>query len=371
MNQSSSSDLAETRATVSTITDLITMLHPVITPSIYTVYDFDKHYRDTGLNEHAQSIMTQSRREVGESGNYILIGLCEFHTGLIRLHWGDCHAAEQRFAEARYQWQFSNETASICLTYFAEGRACQHSQRYEAAMGKYNKVEQWLSRIQISSTQTHNGFVGLLLREMQLSQAYLRQRFWAPSPPPSRAGTHYTPPNPEPTHDNGINDEPITQADNRANAGIAQPFITFNPTPERKQNMPPEPPMPGHQHVDPSYVWYKVADKQDEMFLPWIPKNSWVLVRPRPSNQSYQTGELIVIVKLGIERAGITLQQHPGDKRPFARIYLARSQFEGRFIRDTDTGAVQLSSYQRKIPVYPTEIEGLVVGFWRSVQYAE
>ena len=121
----------------------------------------------------------------------------------------------------------------------------------------------------------------------------------------------------------------------------------------------------GHEQIDPNYVWYKVDEKPDELFLPKITADTWVLVQPRASWHQYKANQLLVVVKPGIDKAGIVLQRFGEEQRPFSRIYLARSQFAGRFSRDTETGAVQLSSQQRLISVYPPEIVGLVIGLWQ------
>jgi hypothetical protein len=55
----------------------------------------------------------------------------------------------------------------------------------------------------------------------------------------------------------------------------------------------------------------------------------------------------------------------PGTSgQPFRRIYLASSQFKGKFSRNANTGKVALSSEMKQIPITRQEILGIVVGFW-------
>lgn len=373
MNQQSSSNLREIRASVTTLTDLILMLHPAVPQQILTAYDIDNEYRATELTDAIQRALDSSRRIIGANGDYHLKGLCDFHIGLIYLNWASCHAACHYFAEARHHWEFTDENASLCLTYFAEGRAHEHAQQYEAAMGKYTKAEQWLPRIQIATLSVQNGFLGLLQTEMQRSQMVLREILWFPPRERPQAAPRQAPPRQQqppnrprqeqqPT-DFGV-DDPITEAG--GHGGIPEPIINFDPTVPPQTPSSPSP-VAGHEQTNPDYVWYKVEEKLDESFLPKITTDTWVLVQQRESWHQYEANQLVVVMKPGIDKAGIVLQRFGEEKRPFSRIYLARSQFEGRFFRNTDTGAVQLSSQQKLISVHPPEIVGLVIGLWRAM----
>lgn len=371
MNQPSSSNLTEIRASVTTLTDLILMLHPVVPRQILTTYDIESEYHAAELTDTIQRALDSSRRILNQNGDHQLKGLCDFHLGLIYLHWGHCHAAGRYFAEARHHWEFTDENAGLCLTYFAEGRANEHARQYETAMGKYTKAEQWLPRIHIPAIQTQNGFLGLLQTEMKRSQMLLREILWFPPRAQPQTGQRQAPSRPQPPPNRPrqeqqaadfVADEPITGTGDRG--GIPQPIINFDPSiPPQTPRVPS--PVAGHEQTNPAYVWYKVEAKPDEAFLPKITTDTWVLVQPRASWHQYEADQLLVVLKPGIDRAGIVLQRFGEEQRPFSRIYLARSQFVGRFSRDTETGAVQLSSQQRLISVYPPEIVGLVIGLWQ------
>ena len=165
--------------------DLLNLLYPPPpNPDIITLEDVLNRYRLTGLGVPAITALQQAQRIVRAGKDYSQIGLCEFHIGLIYLYWGHSLAAVQQFAEARRQWSFADETAAICLSYFAQGQAQYWALHYESAMGCYHKTEQWLPRLKLVPPSANlDEFVTRMTELLHEAQAMLREKMWPPDEP--------------------------------------------------------------------------------------------------------------------------------------------------------------------------------------------
>ncbi len=170
-------------ATVALLTRLVRILYAnQRNLDIVTVEDVERRYPLTGLGAPALQAIEQSQRIVRATNDYHLIGLCEFHVGLIYLFWGDNRGASQQFAEARRQWSFVNATAAVCLALFAEGRAQEFAHHHEGAMTCYGKAEQQLPRVRFDQTRAGlRHFASTLALELQQVKEALRlvlQEMW-------------------------------------------------------------------------------------------------------------------------------------------------------------------------------------------------
>lgn len=163
-------------ATVDLLTRLLQMLYPHERHlDIVTVADIRRRYPLTGLGVPAMRAIEQAQRIVRATNDYHLIGLCEFHVGLIYLYWRDNRGAGQQFAAARRQWSFVNATAAVCLALFAEGRAQEFALHHEAAMTTYSRAEQQLPRIRFETAQEGlRRFTSTLVHELAQAKEVLR-----------------------------------------------------------------------------------------------------------------------------------------------------------------------------------------------------
>lgn len=356
----------EIRSSVEKLIQLLAILHPPSShpQEILTVYDFEQRYSTIGLNAQAQDEIARSRRLVETRKSYRLNGLGEFNIGLIFLYWGHCGTACTCFEKARQQWHFTNETASICLTYFAEGCAHYHAQQYEAAIGKFSRADQLFHRIYLPDPQTSNRFSQQLLSQLAAWQTLLRDlllRPPIPDPPPAAQQA----PSPEPLFDDDAPTKPHWQEAKETQKkqvnGFGQPIVNIGERPQQTKMGLPE-----IGFLDPArHRWYKVS-KQDNGFLRSVPNGSWLLVTGMPTNHSFERGQLIVIEKAVAVAAGVRLLPDVADGRPRS-LYLTEVPFNGRFLTPSPHGIeLQLSSHPFKTIVYPQEMIGLVIGLWQA-----
>ena len=353
------------RQTVTLLNELLTMLYPE-SPSadVITLNDFLVRYRLTELGAPAVQAIEQTQRINRTLNNYRQMGLSEFHIGLFYLHWGECQGGIKQFKHAQQQWSFVDAAASICLAHFAEGRAHHLAFEYEVAMHHYSKAAQWLARIQFSPpSNNQDEFVGQMTDYLQEWQARLRDDMlpdFRAEEPIAAAGAEE-----QPTRANGMAteepEETITplREDTPVTPQQVAPLPYFNIDAEPDWTKTP---IPAHRNLDEKFAWYRV-DETDEHFLPEVVEGTWVLVDKETNEHEFKQDELIVVVPTGATDGGIVL----GPRAPeqlFPRIYLASSQFQGRFVRDVTTGKVALSSQLRAISVSHKEVVGYVVGLW-------
>ncbi|MEM7115665.1 MAG: hypothetical protein AAF614_24700 [Chloroflexota bacterium] len=379
-------ELEQMRATVRTLSQLIEQLYPDVNPDILTADAAAYRYRLSGLGDRAMRAMAQSQRIVRTSGDYDQMGLCEFHAGLVYLYWGRCGSARERFAEARHHWQFSKNTATEGLTYFAEGRAQHHAHQYEWAMGKYSRVAQCIPRIHFAVAHGQpNEFAGDLANQLHIAQEDLREVMWPdevlavdePPPPGQRTSTQQTPVETNfkvedvpadglETQENDVDQsapQENAQASESVGANAPPPFLTFQDDTAKSGN-----PLPGHWRMNHNYTWYQV-EKEDNDFLPDISPQTWVLVKSDLATHQYQQTDLIAVLKPDIDKGGIVLRPYQSEQ-PFQRIYLARSRFEGTFTYNSGRKAVELSTslHQKMIPIRAENILGIVIGYWHVLR---
>ncbi len=253
-------------ATVELLTRLLRLLYPNRRNlDIVTVEDIQRRYPLTGLGVPAMRAIEQSQRIVRATNDYHLIGICEFHVGLIYLFWEDNRGASQQFAAARRQWSFVNATAPVCLALFAEGRAQELALHHESAMACYGKAEQRLPRIRFDPAREGlRRFTSTLAHELERAKETLRlllQETWQDQEnlPPGTVA-------PDSTH----------------------PLQTIAPVPQY-----PSPVSGGAGNR-----WYR-AERQQDGFVPQILTGAFVqaetAVSPESPVSPYGPGDLVVV----------------------------------------------------------------------------
>lgn len=347
------------RDAVTTLSALLERLYPEpVSPDILTLDDMLRRYRLTQLGSPAMRAIRQSQRINRRIGNYQSIGLCEFHIGLIFLYWGDLQGAAQQFVEARQQWAFVHQPASVCLTHFAEGMAQHLAFSPEMAMASYGKVEHLLPRLPAATPSDALGrFVTALQEALTEAQRALRHDIWT-TPPPHAPSTE-TPPRQGPAAPPDAATDAATEPEPppiQADAIVQQPISNLDADPNQ-----PSCPVPAHKKINDDYQWYKVIERRDD-FLPRIQDGGWVLVNTQVENYEYNPGDILIVSDEAVN--GSVMVQPRGERRPYGRIFLARLEPVGTFTRGTDTQKVTFSADMEQVPVDLVNILGIVVGFW-------
>jgi len=350
------------------LSSLLEILYPDPNPDVFTLDSFKFVSKLHGLNETAVSHIEQSQRVNRALDNYKLMGLNEFHIGLIYLYCGEVHAAEKQFELARRQWMFVNEPASLCLAYLACGFAQHMTFHYESAMSSYRKAWQNLDRIRFTPPSNRSGlFREKIEKYLTDAQAELRRRMW---PDPGSEEDPEQPPTEEPSPPEA--EEEQTEAapeeikeDETGEQGETPVSEEKIPLP-RWSNLSDDPmPIDGHTKQDGRYRWYEVEKRLEDDFIPQIHLGDWLLVytEPEQSDLSPTNEEPVVIVSEKESDSTIRLKSHPSDQNGPRRIYLQTVTVEeGPFNRDIETGEVR-PQFERVLR--DLNILGVVVGLWR------
>jgi hypothetical protein len=374
------------------LSDLLDLLYPPpLSPDIITREDVLTRYRLTGLGVPAITALQQAQRIVRTGKDYCQIGLCEFHIGLIYLYWQHCLAAAQQFAEARRQWLFADEAASVCLTYFAEGQARHLALHYEPAMSCYLKAEQWLPRLRLTPPSANlDEFIQNVTSKLRGSQEILRDRMWPPDEPERKAEPlpEQQPPAELP-RDESAAAEPVPST----------PETPAHPSPQTKEGAIPLPrlnivheqatpevspvdfsslhdvplPIPPRETAEPTsfvlpikeyYKWYQVENRDGD-FLPFVREGAWILVDTRHYSGRYKPDDLVIIGGNNEELKGNIPLRPYIPPAAFRRIYLSRVQLpEVPFTRDPQSGRVRLIYNTGQITMDNGNVLGMVLGFW-------
>lgn len=309
--------------------DLLTQLVSLLYPhrrnlDLITLADIQRRYPLTGLGVPAMRAIEQSQRIVRATNDFHLMGLCEFHVGLIYLFWGDFRGASQQFAEARRQWSFVNATAAVCLSLFAEGRAQEFAHHHEGAMTCYGKAEQRLPRMRFDQSQEGlRRFASLLGHELRQAREGLRlllQETW--------------------------------QDQENLPPGTAAPD-GMRP----QQTIVPVPQFGSPVSTGGALRWYR-AERQQDGFAGHIPTGAYVqadtTVAAETAVSHYAPGEWVV-VGLGDSAGPPHLLLTPYlHTEPYAQLGLARWVMADGPLLDVGRGAEAL----------PGVVVGRVTGYW-------
>jgi len=353
--------LLEARNIRADLADLLELIYPASHErnlDLITLEDIRARYRLTELGAPAMNAIAQARRIIRHSGGYHEIGLCEFHIGLIYLHWGDARGAAQQFAEARQQWSFVNRMDGACLATFAQGRVRHHALEYEAAINLYHQAQREIGRLRwrtpaVNLDQFRERLQALLDAAQEALREAMRPPDVQPEPQPGR------PPTPDAAAEAPPQD-----------AGTAPPrpaaMAIAEPASEYLFNCP----IPGHSKLSDRYVWYEVIERHDKRFLPEIPKHAWLLVDTFWQTGDNQERRLVVVMRDNL-RGSIILRPRDIEGATKTRIYLAEMEPYTDFTRDPQTGDVKLNSETHHIPVNIESIMGLVIGLWMELPKKE
>lgn len=310
----------QTRVAVHRLQELLELLHPDPTPDVFTLNSLQYRYKlHENMNLAAIRDIEQSQRINRALGDYRQSGLNEFHIGLIYLYWGECYAAEKQFEMSRRHWSMDHgQVADLCLSLFGRGYAQGLAHHYETAMVSLGKAGRCLERMP-QPTSVQMNFYARMLPYLRGAQELFseKMRQW-------------------PTED-----VQRTQTHTASNWNFPDP----------------------HDFAE-HCLWYEVEVKQDDSFVN-IGEETLLLVNGDVANHKYKQNELVVVVKNNVLGGSVSLRPLLSSA-PFQRIYLATTQFEGRWTRDV-TGRVSLSPELKQIPVYHNEVLGIVVGFWQKI----
>jgi hypothetical protein len=333
------------------------MLYPDPDPDIFTLDSFNFVHKLKGLNQTAVQRMEQSQRIIRALGDFRLNGLNEFHIGLIYLYWGEYHAAEKQFDQARRQWLVVHEPAGLSLTYLGCGYAQELAHHQEAALISYAKAWQGLARLRHLPTGNYGRFYAQIEQCIRTAQEGLRDQMHQP-PEPATPATQ-TPPV-------TINEEEVT-------AATPAPTVTaVSSVPMPHSNLQDDPiPVDGHTKQDGRYRWYMVEQRLPDNVIPHIQPKDWllVLIRPNDSDLALTDEQPTMIVYQSESDSSIHLRPHPSEQVGHGRRICLHevTRQTGSFTRDQATSEVLFT------PAAPGHINlphfiGIVVGLWRPAE---
>lgn len=261
---------------------------------VITVANILYRYPLTGFKAPALTAMEQSQRLVRSRADFGLMGLSEFHVGLIYLYWDDCRAAANHFAAARQSWSLVGDTAAICLAHYAQGLALFHAHHNEPAMLQYGRAERLLNRTANGEQAKRLAALrGEMAELLKIAQITLREMMWPKDQAPAESleSGYLTVP------DDAVS-RPAAEATPRARESQApSPAAPATERPEWVKRVP-QPisqlpgsqsgPVPGHVTTDDRFGWYMIGEKRG-VFLPAVSPGAWLLadreVDERPANE--------------------------------------------------------------------------------------
>lgn len=319
--------LARVRASVAQLDALLNMLYGrPESPDVITLDDVLFRYRLTELGQPAMTAIDQSRRMVRAIGDYEKIGLCEFHIGLIFLHWGDGRGAAQQFMAAQQQWSFTDHTAAVCLAYFAAGVAQRHVFEHEKAMRQFGKVKQLISRIPLAPITVAGNFAESLREAVDAARAEIRDEMWPPTLMGGQA--NIAPP--------------------QSRLGVSDPASLPNLQLTEKNGRP---------------HWFRVISPM-HLSETQITEGDWLLINTGPQTHDFFENELIVFTSEAIFDTGTWLTpQKTGETT--VRFYLAQTQFSGKLTGQTIV-SVKLND-DEVTSIESAAIIGPLAGIWRPI----
>lgn len=363
-------------------------------PDLFTLHDFKVRYPLTQFGPLAIEAMEKSQRISRQQKDYTIIGLCEFHIGLIYLHNEDCMGALQHFNNAQHQWLFVNEPSGSGLSYYAQAEAQHLNWQYEAAMASLNKARRCLPRINLERrSREQNEFIELLTSLINSKYEAVRQDLWRTGRLDEEESRSQAEPDveDEEVEDEEVEDEEVKRPSDDPGGAPPPPTsstleITHEQDEERDDSPPPPPPphaaamgpyiIDGHAQVDPSFAWYLVITEPMAGFFPLeIQKGSLLLIDKR-THHGIRGGELVVIGHESsslLDENAVRVQPMLGIS-PYPILTLAWLDVSGdddtlyfrerRVASHLDTST---SLTMRKIPTKANHIVGAVVGSWHPV----
>lgn len=388
------------RASVATLQRLLAFLYPEdLPPDILGVGEVLSRYPLTGLGVPATAAIEQSRRIIRARRDFALLGLMEFHAGLIYLYWGQCYAAAEQFAAARSQWTLAGETPSTCLSHYAQGVALQHGYHLEAAMSQFGLTTRCLNRRLMGPQASRLGpLIDELLSLVEEAQGAIRPDMWPPEAWSRQGRSGEAPPDPPPDDphatDPGASDpaagarppepEPAEAEPSRARtsghpADRATHEATRPPRPDNGRPVPPPisnlmreapayaaGPVPGHNAADERFRWFVVHKRRDGL-LPELTEGTWVLIDRdgRPTGEAVR--ELVVFGAPGPGVGSVVVKPRltmAGGVTCYLGYLMPSPGGDGDL---TTERPLQVDDSGQAVRVPGMILLGLVVGFWHNV----
>jgi hypothetical protein len=381
--QATGDPLSACRARVTELRSLLAVLfEDPPPPDIITVDDIRKRYQLTQFGPPALAAMEQTQRILRTRRDYGQVGLCEFHIGLIYLHYGDARAAANQFAVARQQWTLENDVAGIALSHYAQGVALRLAYHYEAAMGQYSRAERVLSRrVQDSVAARLARLLSPLRSLLDREQKSLRDLMWPQDGPQEAAGTTSGPGNGAGMADRGM-DPDAGRREARSEGPTPTEGVAATSLPEATATaveeighvgrplwrLPPPAkiesagPIPGHDLRDDRYRWYTVIRRADA-YLAEFPEGTWLLVDTELGPGQRDGREMIVVASRRGDAGSVMVRPRPmtaGAVFYFLGYRMAASPGEARepLILDDSGTAIRLPD---------ALVLGIVVGSWHNI----
>ena len=309
-------DPRRVRETYQVLERLLAILFPGEPPvDIITVADILYRYPLTGFKAPALAAMEQSQRIVRSRANFSLVGLSEFHLGLIYFYWDDCRAAANHFARAQQAWSLVSDAAAICLAHYAHGAALFLGLHNEPAMVQYSRAERLLTKPAGSSqTRRLDGLRAEMTELLHNAQATLREIMWPKDQVPAElleAGYLTVP------ADAGVRPAESMTPERSSAQAVQSASPPTEPSAERPEwvRRVPQPisqlpgsqddarhgPVPGHVTTDDRFGWYQIGQRRGS-FLAAVAPGTWLLADREVDDRPPLAREYVVI---GSARAGL------------------------------------------------------------------
>lgn len=399
------------RTSAAQLRDLLAQLFPEDPddpkPDLITLENVLERYPLTGLGAPATAAIEQAQRIARARGDTSQAGVCEFHIGVIFLHFGDARAAVGQFLAARNQWGLAGDAAASCLAHYAQGVALARSYRFEPAMAQLGRAERRLDRAAHGLQSLRLGRFDEHLRPaLEKAMREVRQQLWSgelagdrphdeslggPGQPanvggrpsgeeaaagPAAPSSDGAAPAAPPHWSSGragreaagapLTAAPVAAPISRLGQPAAQPAERWSPERVSAPVAPLQPgPVPGHQLHDERYAWYIVHQRRDN-WLPDLTEGTLLLVDTDPDLQSLGSGDLVILGGHQIQNSSVIVRaQTAPATEPYC--FVAQPELDGaplatggdsRFM-STENG--QSSSFDDSL------VLGVVVGSWHRM----
>ncbi len=303
---------------------LLKILFPEETPlDVITVANVLYRYPLTGFKAPALTAIEQSQRMVRARADYGLVGLGEFHIGLIYLYWDDCRAAANHFAAARQAWSLVGDTAAICLAHYAQGLSLFHAHHNEPAMLQYGRAERLLNRPLSGAPAKRMAALGAEMKDLlKIAQITLREMMWPKDQVPAdlvEAGYLTVPAGvePRPGMAAATPSSPPQPAAQPAAAPAAEPPVErpewVKRVPQPISQLPgsldeaARGPVPGHVTTDDRFGWYVIGTRRGA-FLPAVVPGAWLLADREVDDRPPVAREYVVVGSARADLGSIAVQ---------------------------------------------------------------
>jgi hypothetical protein len=380
---------------------------------ILTLDQFVFRYKFSGLGATAVADMERAQRITRSVGDHEQIGLAEFHIGLIYLYWGQFLGAIKYFDDALRHWRFAKQDPAVSLAQLAQGVCHHHAYHYENALANYGKVQRTLAKIEGNGVAPPAVFLTELKSALQScrSDVVMKIHTLGEGEPPVfrvRIPKAETPDaedaSDQPTRETAVPapDAPSAPPPSTTPSPSVPAPISNLPSPSTPQPPPAVPsdpeivgeepetavlalppilqksPIPHHTNQSEHLVWYHVAERDEEEFLPTIKTETTLLVDTRIDLYTCEAGDFVIVNQAdGKGSIPVQPQQKSEDER-FRRIsYVGEvdPQTETPFSRNVETGEiklhVKLTAEPAESPIYAEDLLGVVIGIWFKLQPAQ